>query len=436
MKKRVVGLFWALGGCLSLWASDAAPVELKGIVQFPKSEGLATSPGGQAGSHGTLAALMESRPTTPQHAEEISFLEEGQRKGDLEVLKIDIATGTVRVTVKGEPHELSFSVPNTAKKNLPHPADKDAGQDSLGRIWLEGASWRNALGIYQRLVGRTLLMSSAITQPARITLVRDEPATKEELAKAIEKALDGLAFHADGDKFTVVGREGDFEKLTPELRELARKLTTKAPRPPGAGVTQESPGKSEPTEEIIPAGILNFQNTDLSQVLMVFQELVNRTLLRPTLVPGSGIFLRTETPMTRGEATYALCAVLALDGVSFVDLGEKFLFAYPTSEEARCKSLFSRNLPSHADSPATQTMPAGMWNSGLDLSSVSKIYGKLAGQGVVLDDNLPWTRLSLQPQTPLTASEALHALDLLLGWEGLQVVKSNDGGLKLTRVEK
>jgi len=84
MKKRVVGLFWALGGCLSLWASDAAPVELKGIVQFPKSEGLATSPGGQAGSHGTLAALMESRPTTPQHAEEISFLEEGQRKGDLD----------------------------------------------------------------------------------------------------------------------------------------------------------------------------------------------------------------------------------------------------------------------------------------------------------------------------------------------------------------
>lgn len=433
MKKRIVGFIWALGGCLALWAGEPARVELKGIVQFPKN-GLSTSPAGQAGSRGSVVALIESQPTTPQNAEQISLLEAGQREGDLEVLRIDVATGTVQVKIKGETRELSFSALTLPKRARPYPAGKDAVPDSFGRIWLEGVSWREALGIYQRLVGRTLLISSAIAQQARITLGTEEPVTGEELAKAIEKSLDGLVFHPDGEKFTVVGREGDLEKLTPELRELARKLTTKTPRPPGAVVTQGD--KSEPAEEIVPAGILNFQNTDLSQVLMVFQELVNRTLLRPALFPGSGIFLRTETPLTRGEATYAFCAVLALDGVLFEDLGDKFLFAYPSSEEAKRKALFARKLPPHAAPPSSETMPPVMGNAWFDLSAIAKVYGQLSGQPVELEQNLPRLHFVFREQTPLTTAEKLYALDMLLGWEGLQVVKQNDGGLRLMRVDK
>ena len=429
MKRVAVGLAWLVGGCLPLWAGAPATVELKGIVQFPKNEQRATTPGTQRGTTGGLFALIEWQPTTPpQPREQSAMLGEGERQGDLEVIKIDPATGTVQVRMNGEARELTFATTNVPKRTVP------AGQGvpaSAGSIRLVNASWREALQIYQQLVGRTLLLSSAIGQANKITLLIDQPVPTEDLAKGIEQALDGIVFHPDGDKFTVVGREGDFEKLTPELREVARNLTPKVPAPPAS---QPAEARSKP-QDILPAGMLNFQNTDLAQVLQVFQELANRTLLRPAFLAGSGIYLKTETPLTRDEAVYAMCAVLALDGIAFVDLGDKFLFAYPSPLEAKRKALFARKLPSHA-SASPQNVPAGMANSSFDLSAVAKVYAELSGQPVELDQDLPPRRLALRTQTPLMAGDVLYAFDLLLGWEGLEVVKNKDGiGLRLTRIQ-
>jgi hypothetical protein len=77
-----------------------------------------------------------------------------------------------------------------------------------------------------------------------------------------------------------------------------------------------------------------------------------------------------------------------------------------------------------------------MGNSWLELSTIGQVYGELSGQRIELEPNLPQLHFTVRQQTPLTTAEALHALDLLLGWDGLEVVKNKDGGLKLTRVEK
>ena len=80
----------------------------------------------------------------------------------------------------------------------------------------------------------------------------------------------------------------------------------------------------QPPEEMIPAGNINFQGVDVSQVLEVYAKLVGRTLLRAGL-PSASIVLKTETPLTKSEAIEALQAVLSLNGISVVNIGDKFV---------------------------------------------------------------------------------------------------------------
>ncbi len=84
-----------------------------------------------------------------------------------------------------------------------------------------------------------------------------------------------------------------------------------------------------PEETQLPAGTINFPSTDLNQVLQIYAELVNRTILRPTSLPAPTITLKTQTPLTKREAIQAFDAVLALNGVAMINVGEKFVKAVP-----------------------------------------------------------------------------------------------------------
>jgi general secretion pathway protein D len=63
-------------------------------------------------------------------------------------------------------------------------------------------------------------------------------------------------------------------------------------------------------------------------VLDVYAQLVGRTMLRAGL-PSAQIILRTETPLTKTEAIQALQAVLALNGIALVNVGDKFVKVLP-----------------------------------------------------------------------------------------------------------
>jgi general secretion pathway protein D len=94
---------------------------------------------------------------------------------------------------------------------------------------------------------------------------------------------------------------------------------------PAAGVNVPSaPAEAAQPEETIPPGTIDFQGVDVQQVLEVYSKLVHRTLIRGNL-PNASIVLKTETPLTRSEAIEALHAVLALNNISVIDVGEKFV---------------------------------------------------------------------------------------------------------------
>jgi general secretion pathway protein D len=107
--------------------------------------------------------------------------------------------------------------------------------------------------------------------------------------------------------------------------------------PPG---TTNAPG-----EEVLPAGVINFPATDLPQVLKIYAELVNRTVLRPTTLPAPTITLVTQTPLTRREAIEAFDAVLALNGISMVNIGDKFVKAVPMAEAGTAGAAWNKQTP-------------------------------------------------------------------------------------------
>ena len=92
-----------------------------------------------------------------------------------------------------------------------------------------------------------------------------------------------------------------------------------------------APGTTS-TDEIIPAGMIDFRAVDLNDVLKVYANLVQRTILRPAALPAPQIVLKTQTDLTRTEAIQAIDAVLALNGITMINFGDKFVKAVPVGQ--------------------------------------------------------------------------------------------------------
>ncbi len=131
-----------------------------------------------------------------------------------------------------------------------------------------------------------------------------------------------------------------------------------ASAPPDANGAGGNPGSTDTTantgvadnvpspEEIIPANTINFQGVDVNQVLEVYAKLVGRTLLRGQ-VPQASIILKTETALTKAEVIQALQAVLSLNGVALIDVGDKFVKVLPITEAGTAGGKFNSADAAH-----------------------------------------------------------------------------------------
>lgn len=91
-------------------------------------------------------------------------------------------------------------------------------------------------------------------------------------------------------------------------------------------------------EDILPAGMIKFQDADMMQVLEIYQELTGRTVLRPTSLPGTKITIKTQTDLTRTEAILALDSILSMNGITMVPQGTKFVKAVAEAQAGRAGS--------------------------------------------------------------------------------------------------
>lgn len=113
------------------------------------------------------------------------------------------------------------------------------------------------------------------------------------------------------------------------------------PGPAGTGVTPTGP--SAAPDEMIAAGTINFPATDFNDVLKIYSKLVNRTVLRASSLPTPTITLVTQTELTRQEAIDALNEVFLLNGITMINVGEKFVKAVAAGESGSAGAVINTN---------------------------------------------------------------------------------------------
>ena len=166
--------------------------------------------------------------------------------------------------------------------------------------------------------------------------------------------------------------------------------TQRRPRynPPPVVPGVAAPAASGQPEEMIPQGLIDFEGVDVNQVLGVYAKLVNRTILRAAL-PDAKIILKTQTPLTKSEAIQALQAVLALNNISIVNVGEKFVKVLTSDQANSAGAELDRsgatNLP-NLGSYVTHITQLKYIKPSLMVPLITP-FGKLPNSVYAIDDN-------------------------------------------------
>lgn len=155
-----------------------------------------------------------------------------------------------------------------------------------------------------------------------------------------------------------------------------------APSPiPGAAVRLEYPTYDPATN------VMRFAAVDLNTFLDFYAAFLGRTILRPAGLPGQTITLQTQFPLTRREMVEAMDTVLAMNGISTILVGEKFVKVVQTAqalqEAAPASVLGMAELPEAAQYLVQVVQLKHVKPS--EMAPVLQPFGKIAGGVVPID---------------------------------------------------
>ncbi len=171
-------------------------------------------------------------------------------------------------------------------------------------------------------------------------------------------------------------------------------------------------------DSIIPAGEINFTAAPLGKILDYYSKLTGRTILQPSTLPQVAITINPDKPLTRAEAIHALDTVLALNGVTTENDGDKFVKVIPAAV-----------APAKSEEPVLA--PGDISFVDMSIDQVLEIYSKLVGRSILRPPTLPAITISFQAVSPLTKKEAIDALDSVLSMNGISTIFSGDKFVKV-----
>ena len=292
----------------------------------------------------------------------------------------------------------------------------------------EPDSLYKALRTYADLAGKTVLRSSRLQTLPDLGLSGLPPDNATATAR-IESVLasNGITILQDGPHFV-------------------RVFPTARSDPAGGPPLRGTELSKLAGQESIPAGTINFPGTDLQQVLSIYAELRNRTILRPGPLPPLIVHLRTACALGKEEAVYAITTVLGLNGIVVVDDGEHFMQVVPKAQAGRVRPqapkprpdaplLDPRDVPvvgllrTYAPVP---TMDPGKFEA--DLAQVRRhcgdrllaLYAEMAGKEAIPSPDLGDRFVWFATQTPLSKEEVLYAIETTLTLNKLEVINESD----------
>jgi hypothetical protein len=213
--------------------------------------------------------------------------------GSVEVIEIDPQHGTAKLKIDGADTPLSLSLSDTNSLSQP-----------VNGIAFNQTSPSLVLTLYQSFLGRTILRPSSLA--AFKVSLNETVTTQQEAARVLENALarNGVATILDGDKFV---------RVVPNSMAASMK-----PRP-GVDQTKILPGQGSGDQESIPPGFIDFRNAAIEQILPIYAALAGRKLdTSLPLLSGPTISMKSETALTKAEASYALETLFLWAGVEIV----------------------------------------------------------------------------------------------------------------------
>lgn len=162
----------------------------------------------------------------------------------------------------------------------------------------------DSLTVYAALTGKTVL------RPCHLPKLQDSnfsqfPTNKTEAVIFIEKEFSkiGYEFVPTGEKFVMV------------IQTQARTNTLFAAQL--SRFQLPALNTNSPTN----AGLVDFQNASISQVLNVYSTVRHRKIVLPASLPDVCITFRTQQSLTRAEFIYALNITMVLNGIVPIDDG-------------------------------------------------------------------------------------------------------------------
>jgi hypothetical protein len=235
-------------------------------------------------------------------------LQEAQREGDVEVMRIHPETGSVDLRLGG----------TNASVTLDRAGKTDHIQTASGSLELVNAQLDLVLGLYARCKGRTLLRSPRLPSAALTTAV--SVADEAQAALALEKGLaeHGIVAIPDGEKFVMVVPQTEAATVKPGSSEIK--------------VSTAEGSQAEP----IPVGMIDFRGTEINQVAQIYADLLGRKLDQTERLaqPTTPVNFRNEKPLTRQEVVYALETLFKWQGLKVVPVSQDLARLVPASEAA------------------------------------------------------------------------------------------------------
>jgi general secretion pathway protein D len=77
---------------------------------------------------------------------------------------------------------------------------------------------------------------------------------------------------------------------------------------------------------------INLKGATIDEFLTLYAETVNRIILRPGTLPAPTVTVKNHIPLTKREVIQMLDAVLGINGIAIINVGDKFAKAVPIAE--------------------------------------------------------------------------------------------------------
>ncbi|HUR46912.1 MAG TPA: hypothetical protein VMZ27_13625 [Candidatus Saccharimonadales bacterium] len=249
-------------------ATSACKAQVGSVPNIPKLTGIINVPR-------YTVAVLEWKTASGQIIAPI--LRKGETIEGYEVSKIDEELGFV--TLQKPSTDTTLDVQLQPVKPL------------KGRtVWLRDAQLKNVLAAYQELSDCTVLRSENLTE-AKFSLESAPNISRKEAAQLLESALTRQGFQ--------VKRQGKFIFVI-KPAEVPIVASFQVPEANAAG------------GPLIPPGMINFIEADLSQFLVMYSDMLDRTVIASPTLGVHKFSVRSQTSLSRPEVIQLMDSMLRL----------------------------------------------------------------------------------------------------------------------------